>query len=470
MKWKITGRFIVTVVLVAIIVIIINIIAGTIIIINGNVHKMDTINGISYYSPEDFTRKFEEHLIKNNEKVVIDNDGKKVLQQKSYWIQVLDEGGSEVYSYLKPVKVQSHYTPLDLIQKYKYASSDSMSTILISEKEFDNKRYSYIIGVPMNTLNRNIISYNFENSRRSFQVGVNIILVIDALIALFFGYLFSKRLTKPLVNIIDDVNSLSEGEYNLKREEEGIYKEVYHNINNLSSKLRSNEEDRKRLDEMREEWISNISHDIKTPLVSVKGYAEILSNEEYDCTKEEVREYSKIIEEKSNYIKDLIDDLNLSTRLKNKALTLNLQNINIVSLTRGVVIDILNNPQTSNVSIDFLPSREVIEKEVDEILLKRVITNILYNSIVHNDENVNIKVKVEKKDKVYISIMDDGKGIKKEELDHIFERYYRGTNTGKRHKGSGLGMAIAKDIINAHNGSINMESEIGVGTKTDIML
>jgi len=221
---------------------------------------------------------------------------------------------------------------------------------------------------------------------------------------------------------------------------------------------------------MREEWISNISHDIKTPLVSVKGYAEALSSEEYDYSKEEVREYSKIIEEKSNYIKDLIDDLNLSTRLKNKVLHLNFKNTNIVSLVRGVVIDILNNPQTSNVNIEFSAIREVIEKDIDEILIKRVITNILYNAIVHNNEKVDIEVKVEKKDRIHIFIIDNGKGIKEEELKYIFERYYRGTNTGKKHKGSGLGMAIAKDIVEAHNGVINVESEVGKGTKIEIIL
>ncbi|MEW9094886.1 MAG: HAMP domain-containing sensor histidine kinase [Clostridiaceae bacterium] len=470
MNWKITGRFIITVVLVAIIVIIINIIGGAILILNGGKNNIDIINGISYSSPEDFTREFEEYLIEDKDKIYVHSNGEKILEEKEAWIQVLDEEGNEVYNYEKPVKVKKHYTPVELIHAYKYILPDSMSTIFVGEKKLGNRNYSYIIGFPFERIKRNVISYDTYNLSNGLEAAIYIILFIDALIALFFGYLFSRRLTKPLVNIIKDVKILSEGEYNLKREEKGIYKEIYYNINNLSSKLRSNEEERKKLDKMREEWISNISHDIKTPLVSVKGYAEILSSEEYDCSKEEVREYSKIIEDKSNYIKDLIDDLNLSTRLKNKVLVLNLKSTNIVSLVRGVVIDILNNPQTSNVNIDFSATREVIEKDVDEILIKRVITNMLYNAIVHNDENVDIEVKVEKKDRVHIFIIDNGKGIKEEDLKHIFERYYRGTDTGKRHKGSGLGMAIAKDIVEAHDGIINIESEFGAGTKIEIIL
>lgn len=470
MNWKITGRFIVTVVSVAVIVIIINIIGGAILIFSDGRNNTGIINDISYSSPENFTREFQDYLIEDNNKIYINSNGEKILREKEAWIQVLDEEGNEIYNYQKPVNTKSYYTPAELIQAYKYISVDNMSTIFVSEKKLGNKNYSYIIGFPSKRIRRNVISYDVYSLGNVLKFGSYIILFIDTLIALLFGYLFSKKLTKPLVNIIKDIKSLSEGQYNLKREEKGIYKEVYYNINNLSTKLRSNDEERKRLDKMSEEWISNISHDIKTPLVSVKGYAEILSSEEYDCTKEEVREYSKIIEDKSNYIKDLIDDLNLSTRLKNRVLVLNTKNTNIVSLVRGVVIDILNNPQTSKVNINFSAAREVIEKEVDLVLIKRVFNNILYNALVHNDENVNIEVKVEKRDRVHIFIIDNGKGIKKEELEHIFEKYYRGTNTGKRHKGSGLGMAIAKDIVKAHNGMINIESQLGVGTKIEIIL
>ncbi len=121
-------------------------------------------------------------------------------------------------------------------------------------------------------------------------------------------------------------------------------------------------------------------------------------------------------------------------------------------------------------NINFSATREVIEKDVDEILIKRVIINLLYNAIVHNDDNITIEVKIDKRDKVHILIIDNGRGIKEEELKHIFERYYRGTNTGTRHKGSGLGMAIAKDIVEAHDGSINIKSQVGVGTEIEIIL
>ncbi|MCC5910812.1 MAG: HAMP domain-containing histidine kinase [Clostridiaceae bacterium] len=470
MNLKITGRFILTVVMITIIIIIINIIVGIGFIINGVINEEDVISESNDFSPEDFTREFSKYLMINQEGVYTNEDGKQILENEDLWLQVLDEAGNEIYNYNKPVDVRESYSPMELVHAYKYSLAESMSTIFIGEKNFEDTNYSYILGFPFENIKRIVISFNMFQLMDSIRKIAYVILIIDIPIALIFGYLFSRRLTKPLVGIINDVEILSEGEYDLQREEKGVYKQVYKTINNLSTKLKDNEEARRNLDRMREEWISNISHDIKTPLVSIKGYAEILANEEYDFTEEEMREYGKIIESKSNYIKELINDLNLSTRLKNKSLTLDFKNINIVSLVRGVVIDILNNPNTNNMNIEFIAEREIIEKKIDEVLIKRVITNILYNSIVHNNENVSIEVKVEKKENIHIFIIDNGKGIKDRDIKHIFERYYRGTNTGTKHKGSGLGMAIARDIIEAHNGSINIKSQLGVRTEIEIVL
>lgn len=119
------------------------------------------------------------------------------------------------------------------------------------------------------------------------------------------------------------IKKLENEEYDLYYEAKGMYNDLYYSLNNLSDRLQENKRNRKKLDNMREEWISNISHDIKTPLASIQGYAEIIKDEDYDFTKEEIGEYAEIIENKSKYIKELVEDLNLSTRLKNNTLTLN---------------------------------------------------------------------------------------------------------------------------------------------------
>ncbi|MGY3839550.1 sensor histidine kinase, partial [Bacillus atrophaeus] len=217
-------------------------------------------------------------------------------------------------------------------------------------------------------------------------------------------------------------------------------------------------------------WISNISHDIKTPLASIQGYAEIIKDKDYDLSLDVIRDYAQIIESKSLYIKEVMEDLNLTTRLKNNDLTLNKKNINLVSLIRDTLIDILNDSRYADKTIEFNASQENILINLDIILMRRAISNLILNALVHNDSNVKIVVHLEKKERTHITIKDNGKGIEKKEVDKIFDRYFRGTNTGTLHKGSGLGMAIAKDIIQKHDGEIVINSTVGKGTSINIKL
>jgi signal transduction histidine kinase len=121
------------------------------------------------------------------------------------------------------------------------------------------------------------------------------------------------------------------------------------------------------------------------------------------------------------------------------------------------------------VNIDFNPQSEEIILNCDSTLISRALSNVIYNAIVHNPKGTKIEVNIKKEREIIIEIVDDGKGIPKEELEKLFDRYYRGTNTGEEHKGSGLGMAIAKQIIEAHHGKIMVNSKVGVGTTVKII-
>lgn len=418
-------------------------------------------------SPEHFVRQFQENINITNNYVTITESGKKALIKKNAWIQILDENGMVIYSFRAPAEIKEKYTPSEIVQTYKYKEIDGKTTIFVGEKKERVNNYSYFIGIENPNLNRYFISYD---NRYIYQVVkvVGIVLIIDIFIALLIGYFFSKRLTQPLQTLINGIKRLANKDYNVSYEPKGVYKDVFNNVNFLSNQLTANEKERKKLEMMREDWIGNISHDIKTPLASIQGYAELIKDPDYHFSLEEIREYAEIIEQKSLYIKEVIEDLNLTTRLKNKTLSLNKKTVNIIVFLRNIVIDILNDPAYSNRNIVFHVNQEKILTAVDEILFRRAINNLVYNAVVHNNESVQIDVIVEKKERTHITIKDNGKGIEKKELDKIFDRYYRGTNTGDAHKGSGLGMAIAKDIIQEHNGELTINSEIGHGTTIDI--
>lgn len=169
-------------------------------------------------------------------------------------------------------------------------------------------------------------------------------------------------------------------------------------------------------------------------------------------------------------MENLVDDLKLTYQLKNELFPLNRNRENIVEVVRDTIIDILNHPHYEEAPILFEAEAEEILFIGDQRLLKRAISNLIYNALVHNPKGTEITVRVKKEEQVIIEIEDNGKGIEPKELDRLFDRYYRGTNTGEAHKGSGLGLAIAKQIIEVHSGAIHVESKLNCGTKVTVLL
>ncbi|MDB2138656.1 MULTISPECIES: HAMP domain-containing sensor histidine kinase [Clostridium] len=465
-KWKVTGNFVITIVAVVMLVVIINILTIFGVYIFNTVSHKNTITLKN--SPETFVRNFEKYMYDDNGILALSEEGYELLQESGAWMQVLNDYGEEISNINSPSDVPKKYTPFDMVNNYKYEERPYINFML--EKNLSSGHVNVILALPNNNIERVTLNFSLDSVMYQSKIIIIITLIIDAIIALIFGYLFSRKLTKPISEIITNIDILSKGNYNLYTKEKGIYKAVFENINDLSSTLRENENQRKELESMREEWLANITHDIKTPLASIQGYAEIISDKDYEFTRDEMQEYTEIIYSKSKYIRELVDELNLSTRLKNNALSLNKQNTNLVALLRNVVIDILNDSRYENRNIEFNSNIDVIEKEVDVMLLKRALTNLIFNAVVHNNESVEVKVEIKKIDKINISIKDNGNGINTKDLKHIFDRYYRGTNTGEAHKGSGLGMAISKEIINNHGGEIQINSKLGCGTEILITL
>lgn len=145
---------------------------------------------------------------------------------------------------------------------------------------------------------------------------------------------------------------------------------------------------------------------------------------------------------------------------------MSLERVNFVSFVREIVIDLLNNP-TAQPNIEFDTHDETVMKSIDVHYMRRALLNFIYNAITHNRDDVVIHITINKAGALRIE--DNGKGIPAADIDHIFERYYRGTNTATT-DGTGLGMAIARDIIVAHGGNVTLTSTEHVGTAVTIEL
>ena len=296
------------------------------------------------------------YIFKADGNIYVNKDGRKILDEKGLWIQVLDENIREVYRYNAPEYLDEKHTPMDIVNGYKYSGGlDNVGSdsVLISSKKIGNVEYTYMIGFPRERIEKYIIMYNSRYLINSLSKVIMITIAIDLFIALIFGYIFSRRLTKPMKIIIGGVENLEQGKYDIYYREKSIYRPVYEKLNKLSDTLKSNEIERIKIDKMKQEWIANITHDIKTPLSSIKGYAELLSDD-YDFDRDEIKDYGNIINKKSDYIKELVDDLNLTMKLKNSANVLNKKENNIVRVVKDSIIEILNDPKYSQRNIEFI--------------------------------------------------------------------------------------------------------------------
>ncbi|TKI72307.1 HAMP domain-containing histidine kinase [Lysinibacillus mangiferihumi] len=272
----------------------------------------------------------------------------------------------------------------------------------------------------------------------------------------------SRQFVRPLVYVISRIERLTQFDYRevsdnkihhqktgkLKRKFK-LFQPVDESLNHLSERLASNERQIQQSEQLREEWITGLSHDLKTPLSSIYGYSTMLASEEYEWTKEEMRIFANTMREKANYMDLLIQDLTYSYQLKNKAIQLEK-----VSLALATWL-----PQFADEQVSIKVYGDVM-LEADELLLKRILDNLITNAKKYTPEGTKVLVEAQNIDKgIKLTITDQGPGIPQDELDNLFERYYRGTNTTDDATGTGLGLAITKQLIDLHNGTICVHSD-----------
>ncbi|MFT9849726.1 sensor histidine kinase [Aneurinibacillus sp. REN35] len=468
MKWKMTSLFLVPLVLMTVACTCINL-AAAFYFLTGGESSEKTV-GSPFFSYSTYTRDFQHYITFTDGKPKLTSEGVAKLTKRGAWFQIIDESGMEVYALYKPKAAPVRYTPGELVHYYKYDNSIEGSTLFTSWLSHNGTKWTYIVGYPMEHIAKYITYFSPFRIMNFWKEGIVVVLGLNFLMVLTLGYIFGRRLTRPLVTIINGIKALARGQYTLLHHPRGLYKDVYHSLNQLADALQAGETQRVRLEKMREEWVTNLSHDIKTPLASIKGYGEVLADPEYDIAPEEQRKYADIIVGKTHYIEKLVDDLRLTYQLKNHLLPLHKREENVVDIVREIIIDLLNDPQYAQRDIEFAPACERIGFTCDRAFLTRAFTNLIYNAVIHNPVSTRMQVHITKSSqRIEMLIADNGQGIPEEEIEQLFTRYYRGTNTSAKHQGSGLGMAIAKQIIEAHQGEIEVKSEAECGTQIRVL-
>ncbi|MCD5325110.1 MULTISPECIES: sensor histidine kinase [Pontibacillus] len=238
-----------------------------------------------------------------------------------------------------------------------------------------------------------------------------------------------------------------------------LYKEVIQEFYDMAEQLDHAEKERLLLDQQREEWMSGISHDLRTPLTTIQGYGHMLETGYYEWEKEELKDMGETIRKKGDYMLELIQDFSLISKLKQQGLPIEYE---IIDLKKTVERSLNKYQEYDTISVNVEPNTRL---EANPKWIERLLDNLIINALKHNPTGTSVTItsKVEK-DWIFLSIQDNGIGMDEHTQKNLFTRYFRGTNSEEESDGSGLGMSIAKAIVHAHHGSISVSSKLQKGT------
>ena len=220
------------------------------------------------------------------------------------------------------------------------------------------------------------------------------------------------------------------------------------------------------MEKTRDEVLSNISHEFKTPVNVIYSTVQIqdlnLQKGDYD----KILEFNKLIKQNCNRLIRLINNFIDSTKLENNKVEIHKKRVNIVSITEDITMSVINFAKRQKIDVVFDAEQEELYCDIDIDQMERIMLNILSNAIKYNKPNGNIDVIVkDRKEKVYIDVIDSGIGIPKDRINTIFDRFERMENKNAVIKeGSGIGLSIVKKLVDALDGEINIESEVDKGT------
>lgn len=301
---------------------------------------------------------------------------------------------------------------------------------------------------------------------------INKILFTGTVIALLFtallGIALSRTITKPIKEMQEKATAMAAGDFTNQVKVYGHDEigQLAHSFNHLSTQLSRALEENRREEKNRKEFVANVSHELRTPLTTMKSYLEALADGA--LTDPELGpKFIKVTQNETERMIRLVNDLLLLSKMDTKKYVEYVQPTDINRLLKDVVERYHMHLKQRHLDIQLSIESDLPIMELNRDHLTQVLDNLISNAIKYSFEHGSIYIHARmEKEELYISIEDEGVGIPKEEIEHIFKRFYRVDKARSREMGgTGLGLAIAREMIEAMGGEIGLESELDQGTR-----
>ena len=384
----------------------------------------------------------------------ISEETEQELNGNHIWAMLLDASGACDWSVFMPEEIPTQYTIQDVAVFSKGYLQDYPVFVRNTEDGL------LVLGYPKDSFMKLTGNYFPIRAVRLFPLFVTGILAMDILL-LFLVYYFSKRrISKNTEPIMTSIKTLSTGKpVNLSVR--GELSEIADSVNQASQVL-------SRQYQARANWISGVSHDIRTPLSMIMGYAGRIADDK--AASGHIQQEAEIIRAQSTKIKDLVQDLNLVSQLEYEMQPLHKELVRLSKLLRSYAADLLNAgiPEKYTLETEISKDAETVVMECDARLISRAINNLVQNSIHHNPQGCTICLRLTCSDaSISLAIADNGVGLSAEKLRELEEKphYMESTNErlDLRH---GLGLLLVRQIVEAHGGGMKIESASQSGYQT----
>ena len=334
----------------------------------------------------------------------------------------------------------------EFYQKYNYAE------LFMPIYSLDN---SEVIGVICVTVTDMQVGENMEYFNKFFTT----VLLVVLILALAFGFVFSEFIIRPLNSLNKSILDISNG-----KTDDRVEGRSFHEYNTISNSVNVMLDRIKVLDQSRQEFVSNVSHELKTPMTSMKVLADSLLSQE-NIPAEMYREFMEDIVNEIDRENHIISSLLTMVKYDKSKADMEVSTVNVNELIELILKRLRPIAVTKNVEL-VLESYRPVVAEIDEVKLTLAITNLVENAIKYNVENGWVRVSINADHKYfYIKISDSGIGIPTDNVEQIFDRFYRVDKARARETGgTGLGLSITKSVIQLHKGVIKLYSKENEGT------